>query len=429
MRAAGRIAAAMDVLADVEERRRPVADALKDWGLSHRFAGSGDRAAIGNLVYDVLRWRRSSAFRAGNDGPRAAVLATLRFRWGVGLDDLSAMTTERFGPVALSAEEKAALSADRLAEAPPDVRADIPEWLAPSFEANFAEEWEEEAAALAARAPLDLRVNTLKTDRQRVLRALSRHGAVPTPISPVGVRLPPRAGWERAPAVTSEEIYQRGGVEVQDEASQVAALLVYARPGEQVMDLAAGAGGKTLTLSAQMDNRGQIHATDVDKGQLAPIYERLKRAGARNVQVHPPGSDLSGLEGRMHRVLVDAPCTGSGTWRRRPETKWRLTPEALGRRIHEQDAILDAARAYVRPGGYIVYVTCSVLPEENEARVDDFLARSPDFAPVSAGEAWEELFGVGGPKPWSADGMSLTMTPAATGTDGFFLAVLERMVD
>jgi 16S rRNA (cytosine967-C5)-methyltransferase len=229
--------------------------------------------------------------------------------------------------------------------------------------------------------------------------------------------------------MTREEAYQRGHVEVQDEGSQVAALLVYSRPGEQVMDLAAGAGGKTLALAAQMDNRGQVHATDADPGQLAPIYERLKRAGARNVQVHRPDAALAALEGRMDRVLVDAPCSGSGTWRRRPETKWRLTPDAIARRIEEQDAVMDAARAFVRPGGYIVYVTCSVLPQENEARVDDFLARSPDFAPVSAGEAWEEIVGVGGPKPWSADGMSLTMTPAATGTDGFFLAVLERMVD
>ncbi|MCF3934715.1 RsmB/NOP family class I SAM-dependent RNA methyltransferase [Acuticoccus sp. M5D2P5] len=429
MRPAGRIAAAIEILADVDARHRPVADALKDWGLSHRFAGSGDRAAIGNLVYDGLRWRRSSAFRAGEETPRGIILATLRWRWGVGTDDLARLAEERFGPGALSAEETAAFGVDHLGTAPLDVQADIPEWLAGAFEENFADEWFEEATALAARAPLDLRVNTLKAERARVLSTLSRHGASATPISPVGVRLPPRAGWERAPNIVREEIYQRGHVEVQDEASQIAALLVFARPGEQVLDLCAGAGGKTLAISAHMDNRGQIHATDADPNQLSPIYERLKRAGARNVQVHPAGSDLSALEGKMDRVLVDAPCSGSGTWRRRPETKWRLSEEALARRVEEQERVLEAARAYVRPGGYLVYVTCSVLPQENEAQVDNVLAQSPNFEEVSAGEAWEELFGVGGPKPWSANGMSLTMTPAATGTDGFFLAVMERMAD
>lgn len=429
MRAAGRIAAAIEVLDEVEARRRPVADALKDWGLSHRFAGAGDRAAIANLVYDALRWRRSSAHRAGSDTARAVVLATLRWRWGVGPRNLAALVEEPFGPGALAVEELAALAEDRLPAASADVRADVPAWLASSLEANFGEDWVEEAMALAERAPLDLRVNTLKTTRARILSALRRHGATATPISPVGVRLPPRAGWERAPNIVREEAYRRGHVEVQDEGSQVAALLVFARPGEQVLDLCAGAGGKTLAIAAHMANRGQIHATDADAGQLAPIYERLSRAGVRNVQVRAPGADLADLAGRMDRVLVDAPCSGSGTWRRRPDIKWRLSAEALSRRLDEQAAALDEAAAFVRPGGYVVYVTCSVLPQENEAQVDAFLARAPDFAPVSAGEAWEELFGVGGPKPWSADGMSLTMTPAATATDGFFLAVLERMAE
>ncbi|GAB5375843.1 MAG: hypothetical protein AcusKO_23050 [Acuticoccus sp.] len=147
----------------------------------------------------------------------------------------------------------------------------------------------------------------------------------------------------------------------------------------------------------------------------------------RNVQVHGAGADLSALEGRMDRVLIDAPCSGSGTWRRRPDSKWRLTEKTLEKRLADQEACLERARAFGRPGGYVIYVTCSLLPAENEAQVDAFLSRAPDFEAVSAGEAFEELFGTDGPKPWSADGMSLTMTPAATGTDGFFVAVLERM--
>lgn len=426
MRVAGRIAAAIEVLGEVEARRRPVADALKDWGLSHRFAGSGDRSAIANLVYDSLRWRASSAFRADDEAPRAIVLATLRFRWGMSASDLVRFAEEPHGPGTLSEAETHALAADRLPAAPDAVRADVPDWLVPSFRENFAEEWLQEAAALASRAPIDLRVNTLKTRREKVIGQLSRFDAAPTAISPVGVRLPARSGWERAPNITREDVYQRGLVEVQDEASQAAALLVFAREGEQILDLCAGAGGKTLAIAAHMNGTGQVHATDADPEQLKPIFERIKRAGARNVQVHRPGGDLAALQRRMDRVLVDAPCSGSGTWRRRPDTKWRLTEAALRRRMEEQASALDDARVFVRPGGYLVYVTCSVLPDENEVQVDEFLARSPDFAPVSAGEAWEELFGVGGPKPWSADGMSLTMTPAATHTDGFFLAVFER---
>lgn len=426
MRPAGRIAAAIDVLSDVETRHRPVADALKDWGLSHRFAGSGDRAAIGNLVYDVLRWRRSSAFRAGEDTPRAATLATLRFRWGVGTADLATLAEETHGPGALTEAERAAFAEDRLAEAPADIQADIPDWLTESFEDNFGDDWVAEASALAARAPVDLRVNTLKADRAKVLAALKRFGAKPGLVSPVAVRLPARDGWDRAPNIVREDIYQRGHVEVQDEGSQAAALMVLAHPGEQILDLCAGAGGKTLALAAQMENRGQLHATDADQNQLAPIFERLKRAGVRNAQVHRAGSDLSALHGKMDKVLVDAPCSGSGTWRRRPETKWRLTEEALERRTDEQFAVLDQARPFVRPGGVLIYVTCSVLPQENETQIAAFLDRAADFTLTSMADAWVDIAGEKAPMPWSAEGLMMTMTPASTGTDGFFMAALKR---
>ena len=426
MKPAGRIAAAIEVLEDIEARHRPVADALKDWGLSHRFAGSGDRGAIANLVYDALRWRRSSAWRAGADTPRAVTLATLRYRWGVGLADLTALATEHHGPGDLTDAERAAFTADRLAEAPADVAADVPAWVAPAFEDNFADEWVAEAAALAARAPVDLRVNTLKADRAKVLSALKRFGATAGAISPAAVRLPARDGWDRSANIVREEVYQRGHVEVQDEGSQAAALMVLAHPGEQILDLCAGAGGKTLALAAQMDNRGQLHATDADQNQLAPIFERIKRAGVRNVQVHRAGADLSALEGKMDKVLVDAPCSGSGTWRRRPDTKWRLTEEALERRLDEQAAVLDEARAFVRPGGVLIYVTCSVLPQENEAQIADFLDRASDFTLTSMADAWVDIAGETAPRPWSAEGLMMTMTPAATGTDGFFVAALKR---
>ena len=427
MTPSGRIAAAIDVLSAIERTHRPTVEALKDWGTAHRFAGAGDRSAIGPLVHDALRWRASSAFRMGEDTPRALVIGTLAFRWrrpAAAVEGL--FSGERHAPEPLTAAERTAIAADRLAEAPAPVRADVPDWIAPSLEAGFGAAWIAEAEALAARAPLDLRTNTLKADREKVLKALERLGARPTPISPLGVRLAPGTGFDRSPNVVREEGYQRGWFEIQDEGSQVCAALAAPAPGEQVLDYCAGAGGKTLALSAALDNRGQVHAYDADPNQLAPIFERLKRAGTRNVQVHRPDADLSALEGRMDRVLVDAPCTGSGTWRRRPDAKWRLSPEAVARRLAEQRTVLDGAARFVRPGGRLVYVTCSVLPEENAAQVAAFLGRDDRFRPVPADGPWDALFGAEVPQPRPEDRGGLTLTPAATGTDGFFLAILER---
>ena len=218
--------------------------------------------------------------------------------------------------------------------------------------------------------------------------------------------------------------FQKGFFEVQDEGSQIVADLVLARPGEQVLDFCAGAGGKTLALAASMENKGQIHAYDADRQRLKPIHERLKRAGVRNVQVHAPDADLSALVGKMDRVVVDAPCTGTGTWRRRPDTKWKLTKENLETRLTEQEEVLSQAAPFVRPGGFLIYITCSILPEENENQIAAFLDENAGFELLSAGEVWQDLFGFDKAQPWSADMKSITLTPASTGTDGFYFAVL-----
>ncbi len=427
MRLAGRIAAAIEVLAEVEARHRPVADALKDWGLSHRFAGAGDRAAIGNLVYDALRKRRSNAWRMRGDAPWHGAIGAAIFEWGIGPRQLNAeFADDRHAPAPIPDDLLEALQTADLSQAPEDVRADLPEWIAPHFEAALGPNWVEEGRALAGRPPLDLRVNTLRSERDKAARQLAHLGAGPTPLSPVGLRIPPVEGARRHPNVQVEEAFQRGRVEVQDEGSQLCALLAGARPGGQVLDFCAGAGGKTLALAAAMQNRGQIFAYDADRNRLAPIFERLKRAGARNVQVRSPRPGaLDDLVGQMDCVLVDAPCTGTGVWRRRPDSKWRVTPEALEKRTGERDAVLRQAARYVRPGGILAYATCSLLPAENGDRISAFVALNPEFEPLPIRDTWTTLLPEA-PLPPGTGETELLLSPYRTETDGFFLTRLQR---
>ena len=428
MRLGGRLAAAIEVLTAMDAQHRPVAEALKDWAKSHRFAGVQDRAAIGNFVYDALRWHSSVAFAMGADTPRALVLGVAGRHWGLGVEGLNrTLGEDPHAPAPLDVSEAERVAAPLDPAAPGHVRADVPEWLAARFASAFGEAWVEEGAALALRPPLDVRVNRLKSDRERAAKALARHSPTDTRYSPDGIRIAPTSGDARHPNLEVEPPFQKGWFEIQDEGSQVASLLVGAKPGEQILDLCAGGGGKTLALASVMGNKGQIHATDSDRVRLAPIFDRLRRAGTRNVQVHEAGATLDELKGKMDRVLIDAPCTGSGTWRRRPDAKWRLTERALEQRIREQSALLDQAAAFVKPGGTLTYVTCSVLPEENAAQVEAFLARNGGFtavppteAAVSAGLGAEFLDAI------YASPIGLQMTPRRTGTDGFFVAVLRR---
>ncbi|MEK1945864.1 MAG: RsmB/NOP family class I SAM-dependent RNA methyltransferase [Ensifer adhaerens] len=427
MRLGGRLAGAIEVLEDIEKRKRPVADALKDWGLSHRFAGSGDRSAIGNIVYDALRMKLSHAYLMDSDSAAALGHAVMYRQWGFSPEALAAeLDGDKFAPEMPSADMAQAFATRRLDDAAPHIQGDIPEWVQASFEENFSEDWLDEAKALAGRPTLDLRANTLKSTRDKVLKALERSGAEAATIARNGIRIPAGEGASRLPNVTAELSFQKGWFEVQDEGSQIVADLAFPQEGEQVLDYCAGGGGKTLAMSAAMNNKGQVHAYDTDRKRLAPIIERLKRAGTRNVQVHDSADSLAPLAGRFDRVLVDAPCTGTGTWRRRPDTKWRLNQKNLEERISQQEEALASAAQFVRPGGHLIYVTCSVLPEENEAQVYGFCEDNPEVEILSAADIWAGLFGTDKPQPWSADMKTVTLTPASTGTDGFFFCLMQR---
>jgi len=425
-----RLAAAIEVFANIETERRPAADALKSWGLAHRFAGSGDRAAIAGLVYDALRRRASSAYLMGADTPRAILFGMLKRERGLDGEAIAKLADgTRYAPAALSEEECARLESATIAGAPPHIAGDYPQWLDPHFTRAFGDARAEEGAALSSRAPLDLRVNTLKAERGAVAAMLSDLKPEASRWSPWGLRVHLSAD-AKSPAVHAEPAFRKGMIEIQDEGSQLAALFSAARPGEQVVDLCAGAGGKTLALAGMMQNKGQIFASDDDKRRLAPIHERLKRAGAHNVQVRAPksvGGELDDLAGRVDLVLIDAPCTGTGAWRRNPDAKWRMRPGALEQRQKEQADILDRAVPMLKPGGRIAYVTCSVLDEENRAQVRAFLARHPDFAVQPPTEVVQTLgdkaAGFAQAARLSADG--LLMTPRTTGTDGFFMSLLR----
>ena len=423
MRDGGRLTAALEVLTEIETRHRPVRLAMKAWGEGARYAGSKDRAFISGLVLDVLRRKRSLGWRMSDDSLRAAVLATLHLHWAWSLDRLAeAAGDEVHGHGALTDAERAALAAPRaLADAPAPVRGDYPDWLDASLARAYGDARADELAALADRAPVDLRVNTLKTDPIRALKALTPFDAQPPGLAANALRVAAPAAAERSGAVETIPQFSKGWFEIQDLGSQVAAASAGDIKGKQVLDLCAGGGGKTLAMASAMANTGQIYAFDNDARRLTDTIRRGDRAGVRNLQIRTPlnPDPLKDLVGKMDVVFLDAPCSGTGSWRRHPDTKWRLTPDTLARRQADQDLVLGDGATFVKPGGRMVYVTCSVLPEEDEDRVAAFLKSHLDFArqPATEDPALARFLTPAG---------DLRLTPLTAATDGFYVAVLER---
>lgn len=423
-----RLQSAIDILNDIFLSGRPADRIMENWARSNRYAGSKDRAAISNLVYTVLRRRAELSAATGQEEARLLAFAALALVEGEGVPAAALADGSRHAPAPLTEKERAVLDAASLPgpDAAPWVRLNYPEWLHPEFEEAFGGALEREMAALMDRAPTDLRVNTLKANREAALAALEEAGlsAEPCPWSPWGLRLTSRGN------LPGLSVYRDGVIEIQDEGSQLACLLAGAKPGEQVVDLCAGGGGKSLALAAMMGNRGQIYACDTDGRRLAPLEPRAQRAGIRNLQTRTLGpfrpgeadTDFAGLEARMDCVLVDAPCSGTGAWRRSPDARWRLDPGTLEGYRAAQAEVLARAATLVRPGGRIVYVTCSLLPSENERQVEAFLAAHRDFKLVPWKAQWpEDLV----PPPAMA-GDWFRLSPASTGTDGFFVAILRR---
>lgn len=417
-------------------KRIPADKLLEQFFKSHRYIGSKDRAYIGELVYWCLRhkasleWWLAEKLKSPIHG-RAIVITALMLRKDYTASALDAISQDsKYSLPKLTPAEKPRceiLYKENILHPnmPAHVRLNYPEWMEPILRESLGKDFEKELLALNEQASTDLRVNTLKTTREQLMTDLQKEEfeSTPTPMSPIGLRLKKRG------AVFASAPFKLGHFEMQDEGSQVVTLLVDAKPGMKVIDFCAGAGGKTLGLAAQMKNKGRILAWDNSEKRLKQIAPRLKRAGVDNVQTHVIESENDGFIKRhkasADRVLVDAPCSGSGTWRRNPDIKWRFSAQDLQEVIAVQQSILQSAARLVKPGGRLIYVTCSILKNENEQQIDQLLKNGNNFRVVCAKKIWDKLSAVD-----TIDSVSyLRLTPHQDGVDGFFAAVLERLGD
>ncbi|MDR3437688.1 RsmB/NOP family class I SAM-dependent RNA methyltransferase [Telmatospirillum sp.] len=431
----GRLATVVEMLEEIARQGRP-ADAVAGAFLkARRYIGAKDRRAISDRLWGILRRRARIDWILAqchyDATPRRRLLADLVL--------VDRLTPEAVAPLCtggargletLSPQDWALLQQLKGRdlfhhEMPAWVRGEYPEWIEPRLAAVFGDRLAAEMGALRDEASVDLRVNSLKADRETVRARLAAEGleAEPTPFSPLGLRLPARV------ALTAQSVFREGMVEVQDEGSQLLAMLTDAQPGQSVVDFCAGAGGKTLALAAAMRNKGRLIACDVNERRAEQATLRLRRAGVHNVtrRILESESDkwVKRHAGTFDRVLVDAPCSGTGTWRRNPDAKWRLSPDNIEHLVALQGRILASAARLVRPGGRLVYATCSLLVEENERQIEAFLAANEGFRPVPVGEQWAAT--VGGDCP--VEGPWLRLLPAQHHTDGFFAAILERPFD
>jgi len=422
--APGLVDALTAAVREVLRLERPADAVLSSFFRTHPKLGQHDRGFIAETVYALLRRKRlvelavAETGLAAPDARALALAAAVRVR-GLNLRELAGAL--RFG----EAEWLEAVKGAARGPLPLGVESDLPDWLIARLAPVVGEgELVRLAAALNQPAPLDLRVNVLKAERDRVGAQLAADGiaATPTPYSPVGLRLKDKPALNRHPLFTS------GAIEVQDEGSQLVCYLLAPRRGEMVVDFCAGAGGKSLALGALMRSTGRVYAFDVSEKRLAQFRPRLARSGLSNVHPHQIVSErdskVKRLSGKIDRVLVDAPCTGIGTLRRNPDLKWRQSEAALGELASKQAAILHAAAGLVKPGGRLLYVTCSILQEENGAIVADFLANHPEFTLVPAGAALEASR-IALP-PGAPDDAFLRLRPDVHGTDAFFGALMER---
>lgn len=426
-----RTKASIELLDAIMTTPRPADGVATAFFRARRYMGSGDRGDVSARVYAILRsharlgwWLERAG--AGRDDARARAIAWLMLGEEKSFEEVEALFTDgRYGPEELSAAERALLRSLSRKKLEPDdmpgaVRVECPDWAEPSLRAAFDGRFEEEMRALLVAAPVDIRANEARGTRDEARAGLKKSGihGSPTRWSPLALRI------EGRPPLAGHPLFKAGAIEIQDEGSQLIALLADARPGMQVVDFCAGAGGKALAMAARMGGKGRIVACDVSQGRLIRSRERIRRAGIDNVEPRVLTTErdkwVKRQKGKFDRVLIDAPCSGVGAWRRNPDARWRQVD--LAELTALQGRILESAARLAKPGGRVIYATCSLLPEENEKRVETFLAADPSFRLIPVPDAWATVSD--GPCP-TAEPM-LRLTPATHQTDGFFLAILEK---
>lgn len=436
MHEAARLSASIELLAACEStwntpRSLPTDIVINRYFKERRYIGSKDRGAIAALTYLIIRNYASLGWcvmQHGLEGTRALAIAALLLMEKKKLPVLQNLFSgEQFAPSRLTAAESAfakAIAGQELLhkDMPDHARYNYPQWLESDLKSSLGDKWKEELQALAQEAPVDLRTNTLLTTRDALIAALRKEGyeAEPTPHSPIGVRLS-----KRGPVFTSAT-FKQGWFEMQDEGSQLVSLMLGAKPGQKVIDFCAGAGGKTLAIAAEMRNKGRILAWDTSEKRLKQMPERLRRAKVDNVQMHALESEHDAFVKRhkdsADAVLIDAPCSGSGTWRRNPDLKWRFHAKDLQEIVALQQRVLSSAARLVKPEGHLLYVTCSTLQKENEQQIDAFMSQHENFRVVMEDNLCSKL----DHRKTSTAGM-LRLTPLHDGTDGFFASLLQRL--
>lgn len=430
MRHAAQLQATIELLDEIEETKFPADRVMSNYFKNNRYIGSKDKAAISENLYTILRnkLRFEYILQSKELGIHSRVLVALLHKMDDG-DLYSTFDGEKYSPRRLKSgqlERFAELDLNVIDSAPLNVQLNVPEWIAPKLEAALAERYEQEMHATNQRATTDVRVNTLKATVPAVDQAFADLGykAHKTDLSPWCIR------FESRVALFGMREFKQGWFEVQDEGSQLLALLTEVKAGQTVVDFCAGAGGKTLALAAMMENKGSIYANDVHSRRLEQMTKRAKRAGVHNVRSHVLSSEndkwVKKHAKKADTVLIDAPCTGTGTWRRSPDSRWNLTQESLDNLVALQQSILTSAQRLVKPGGRLMYATCSLLREENELQVEAFLAAHQDFE-VEAFELPKSL--ADNPSKFQTTGHEIRTFPAMSGTDGFYVANLRRKVE
>jgi len=430
-----RIQTSIDLFTKADETAMPFDYLVNGFFRGKRYVGSKDRRSISERIYGIQRrrarldwWidRHLSLSITGELRARARLIADVILVDGETVETVGALFSGgRHCPPEMNGEETElahALEGKQLdhGDMPPWVALEYPQWLHESLEDVWGNGLAHQMGAFNQPAPLDLRVNTLKTNRQGAKEALLREGieSEETSFSPLGLRV------HRRLRLGGISAFRDGLIEVQDEGSQIAAQLADVKPGMTVIDYCAGGGGKSLAMGAALAGKGSLFACDISAKRLSQLESRAKRAGIRDTRIIDLSSKgaAKALPGNADRLMVDAPCSGTGTWRRNPDAKWRLDADTLSRHTERQANILEQAASFVKPGGRMIYVTCSVLPEENENQVDRFLSNNNDYAPLPVTSVWNDVF----PASCPTNGDYLRLTPADHKTDGFFCAILER---